>query len=140
AQTEAEVEDALRAQVAKVTGAPASDWPVKKLKGDASNRSYYRVGLAPRAHVLMVMPVDASKKSEEASKGEPPKELPFVNVQRYLKKLGVRVPEIHHYDEPRGLMVLEDLGDVTFEAALEGGKQNGPLYTREVKLLAKLRA
>ncbi|QRN99978.1 phosphotransferase [Archangium violaceum] len=135
-----ELEAALRDQVGKAIGRPVPQAPIKKLKGDASNRSYYRVGTAPESWVVMEMPLDASKKSEEASKGEPPKELPFVNVHRYLEKLGVRVPRILRYDEPAGMMVLEDLSDVTFEAALEGGRNNEALYTRAVDLLARLRA
>lgn len=134
------LEAALRDQVEKATGKPAANKPVKQLKGDASNRSYYRVGERPDSHVLMVMPPDAAKKSEEASKGEPPKELPFVNVHRYLNRLGIRVPEILRYDEPAGMMVLEDLGDVTFEQALDGGKRSEELYGRAIDLLAKLRA
>ncbi|MBM7114377.1 aminoglycoside phosphotransferase family protein [[Archangium] primigenium] len=135
-----ELEAALRDQVGKAIGRPVSQAPIKKLKGDASNRSYYRVGTPPESWVVMEMPLDASKKSEEASKGEPPKELPFVNVHRYLERLGVRVPRILRYDEPAGMMVLEDLSDVTFEAALEGGKHRDALYTRAVDLLARLRA
>ncbi|OJT25951.1 aminoglycoside phosphotransferase [Archangium sp. Cb G35] len=135
-----EIEAALRDQVGKAIGRPVPQAPIKKLKGDASNRSYYRVGTAPESWVVMVMPLDASKKSEEASKGEPPKELPFVNVHRYLEKLGIRVPRILRFDEPAGMMVLEDLSDVTFEAALEGGKNNQALYTRAVDLLARMRA
>jgi hypothetical protein len=135
-----ELEAALRDQVGKAIGRPVPQAPIKKLKGDASNRSYYRVGTAPESWVVMEMPLDASKKSEEATKGEPPKELPFVNVHRYLEKLGVRVPRILRYDEPAGMMVLEDLSDLTFEAALEGGKNNQALYTRAVELLARLRA
>lgn len=135
-----ELEAALRDQVGKAVGRPVPQAPIQKLKGDASNRSYYRVGTAPDSHVVMVMPPDATKKSEEATKGEPPKELPFVNVHRYLEKLGVRVPRILRYDEPAGMMVLEDLSDVTFEAALEGGKHRDALYTRAVDLLARLRA
>ncbi|MBN8466099.1 phosphotransferase [Corallococcus exiguus] len=134
-----ELEAALRDQVGQAIGRPVPDAPIKKLKGDASNRSYYRVGSAPESWVLMVMPPDATKKSEEATKGEPPKELPFVNVHRYLEKLGVRVPRILRYDEPAGIMVLEDLSDITFESALEGGRHNQALYTRAVDLLAKLR-
>ncbi|WNG60129.1 phosphotransferase [Archangium gephyra] len=135
-----EIEAALRDQVGKAIGRPVPQAPIKKLKGDASNRSYYRVGTAPESWVVMVMPLDASKKSEEASKGEPPKELPFVNVHRYLEKLGIRVPRILRFDEPAGMMVLEDLSDITFEAALEGGKNNQALYTRAVDLLARMRA
>jgi aminoglycoside/choline kinase family phosphotransferase len=135
-----ELEAALRDQVGQAVGRPMPHAPIKKLKGDASNRSYYRVGAAPESWVVMVMPPDATKKSEEATKGEPPKELPFINVHRYLGKRGVRVPRILRYDEPAGMMVLEDLSDITFEAALEGGKHRDALYTRAVDLLARLRA
>ncbi len=135
-----ELEAALRDQVERATRKSAAGKEIRKLKGDASNRSYYRVGAPPDSHVLMVMPKDAAKKSEEATQGEPPKELPFVNVHRYLRALGVRVPEILRYDEPAGMMVLEDLGDVTFEQALDGGKNREELYARAVDLLARMRA
>jgi aminoglycoside/choline kinase family phosphotransferase len=133
-----DLDTALREQVGRATGKDHSASQVMKLKGDASNRSYYRVGDGPEAAVVMVMPPDASRKSEEASKGDPPKELPFVNVHRYLERLGVRVPRILRYDEPAGMMVLEDLGDVTFEQALSQGSPD-ELYGRAVDLLADLR-
>jgi N-acetylmuramate 1-kinase len=134
-----DIEGTLREQVARATGKPAADAVVQSLKGDASNRSYYRVGSPPDSFVLMVMPKEASKTSEEASKGEPPKELPFLNVHRYLQRLGVRVPRILRYDEPAGIMVLEDLGDLTFEQALRTSDPE-VLYGRAVDLLALLRA
>jgi aminoglycoside/choline kinase family phosphotransferase len=133
------LDGALRAQVQLATGVNASALPVLKLKGDASNRSYFRVGSPPHSYVLMVMPKDAAAKSEEATKGAAPKELPFLNVHRYLDGLGVRVPRILRYDEPAGMMVLEDLSDLTFEAALQKGSRE-ELYARAVRLLAGLRA
>src|SRR3954467_8556790 len=102
-----DLDSQLRAQVEQATGRSIGALPVLKLKGDASNRSYYRVGTAPHSYVLMVMPPDAATKSEEATKGAAPKELPFVNVHRYLSSLGIRVPKILRYDEPAGMMVLE---------------------------------
>lgn len=133
------IEAALRDQVTQATGRQTfASAPVVKLKGDASNRSYYRVGVWPESYVVMVMPQEASKKSEEATSGEPPAELPFLNVHRYLSQLGVRVPHILSYDEPAGMMVLEDLSDCTFEAALQSGKR-ADLYAQAVELLARLR-
>ena len=129
----------LRDQAEKATGRSFAGAPVVKLKGEASSRSYHRVGTPPDAVVVMVMPQDA-KKSEEGGAAEVPSELPYVNVHRYLEKLGVRVPRIHRYDEPAGMMVLEDLSDLTFELALEGGKHAEALYGRAVELLAGLRA
>lgn len=133
------LDDALRAQVERATGRSATNAVVTQLKGDASNRSYYRVGTAPESWVLMVMPPDAAKRSEEVSNGEVPAELPFVNVHRYLTKLGVRVPKILRFDEPAGMMVLEDLSDLTFEKALETTDKR-KLYGEAVRLLARLRA
>ncbi|MGO9828650.1 MAG: aminoglycoside phosphotransferase family protein [Myxococcaceae bacterium] len=132
------LEAALRDQVARATGRPQDGAPVQKLKGDASNRSYLRVGTWPNSLVVMVMPPQA-RASEEASGSAVPKELPFVDVHRYLRRLGVRVPSILHYDEPAGMMVLEDLGDVTLEKAL-GGTAPELLYGSAVDLLAGLRS
>jgi len=87
----------------------------------------------------MVMPEHASKKSEEASREDTVAELPFLNVQRYLSQLGVRVPRIFHYDEAAGVLVMEDLGELTFEKALQTD-QGGRLYEQAIDLLAHLRA
>jgi N-acetylmuramate 1-kinase len=135
----AATDEQLKAQVQKATGVDAASGQVKKLKGDASNRSYYRVSVGPKSWVVMVMPPDASKKSEEASKGDAPTELPFVNVHRYLSGLGVRVPKIVQYDEPAGMMVLEDLTDQTFEQALTSTGKREQLYSDAIDLLARMR-
>lgn len=132
------LETQLRSQVERVAGRPLSNARILRLKGDASNRSYYRVGATPDSWVVMVMPPESLKRSEEATSGPTPNELPFVNVHRYLKQLGVRVPDILHFDESAGMMVLEDLTDQTFEQALQGGDRT-ELYTRAVELLASLR-
>lgn len=131
------LEAALRDQVAQATGQPQHGAPVQPLKGDASNRSYLRVGTWPDSLVVMVMPLQA-RASEEASGSAVAEELPFLDVQRYLSQLGVRVPSILRYDEPAGMMVLEDLGDVTLEKALAGTAAE-QLYTTAVDLLAGLR-
>jgi N-acetylmuramate 1-kinase len=131
------LEAALRDQVARATGRPQDGAPVQRLKGDASNRSYLRVGTWPDSVVVMVMPEQARASEEAAGKAEA-SELPFVDVQRYLQRLGVRVPAILRYDEPVGMMVLEDLGDVTLEKALAGTAAE-TLYGSAVDLLSRLR-
>jgi len=133
-----EVAGRVRAAVSRVTGRDASAWPVKRLAGHASMRSYWRVGEPPDSRVVMVMPADA--RPEEATSGGPPPEDPFVNVQRYLERTGVRVPAIHAFLEPERLMVLEDLGDEMLETRLLAGDAPGPLYERAIDQLARLRA
>jgi aminoglycoside/choline kinase family phosphotransferase len=86
----------------------------------------------------MVMPEGA--RPEEVTSGAPPTEDPFVDVQRYLRSAGTRVPAIDAFFAPEGLMVLEDLGDEMLETRLLAGDPAGPLYERAVDQLARLRA
>ncbi|MGA8892743.1 MAG: aminoglycoside phosphotransferase, partial [Anaeromyxobacteraceae bacterium] len=134
----AQVEARVRGAVSRTTGRDASTAPVRRLAGHASMRSYWRVGSPPGSFVVMVMPPDA--RPEEVTSGGPPPEDPFVNVQRYLSRSGVRVPVIHAFLEPERLMVLEDLGDEMLETRLLAGDAAEPLYERAVDQLARLRA
>lgn len=133
------LEDSLRHDVRAATRADVANAPVTALVQNASNRSYYRVGTPPSSWVVMVMPPEAALKSEEATQGAAPKELPFLDVHRYLEGLGVRVPRVFGWEAAKGRMVLEDLSDQTFEKALGQGDRT-KLYERAVRLLAKLRA
>ncbi len=131
----------VRGAVGRATGADASAAPVTRLAGHASARSYWRVGAPPASHVVMVMPPDA--KPEEVTKGGRPAVDPFVDVQRYLAGIGVRVPRIVAFEEEDplgGLMVLEDLGDDMLETRLRAGDDQRLLYETAVDALARLRA
>src|SRR5512138_2265080 len=132
--TEARVREAA----SRAGGAELSAAPVKRLAGHASMRSYWRVGAPPRSVVVMVMPLDA--RPEEVTKGGPPPVNPFVDVQRYLAAIGVRVPAIRAFYEAEGLMVLEDLGDEMLETRLLAGQPAEALYPAAVDALARLRA
>jgi len=134
-----DTEARVRNAASRATGADWSAAPVRRLAGHASMRSYWRVGAPGAASlVVMVMPLDA--RPEEVTKGGAPAVNPFVDVQRYLHGLGVRVPAIHAFYEPEGLMVLEDLGDEMLETRLLGGDAREPLYRTAVDALARLRA
>jgi len=86
---------------------------VEKLHGDASYRTYSRVGLSDGSTLIaMQMPAGASSASEEITNFEGVHaELPFVNVARFLSSRGLPVPRIEYYDDERHLMLIEDLGD-----------------------------
>ncbi|HET9551579.1 MAG TPA: phosphotransferase [Anaeromyxobacteraceae bacterium] len=128
----------VRAAVARATGREAAHLPVTRLAGHASMRSYWRVGAFPASHVVMVMPPGAGP--EEVTKGGRPAVDPFVDVQRYLASIGVRVPAILAFEEDQGLMVLEDLGDQMLETRLLAGDDRRALYEGAIDQLARLRA
>ncbi len=131
-------ESLVRQAASRATGGNWSAAPVRRLAGHASMRSYWRVGEPGASWVIMVMPSGAGP--EEVTKGGAPAVNPFVDVQRYLQALGVRVPAIHAFYEPEGLMVLEDLGDEMLETRLLAGDAREPLYAAAIDQLARLRA
>ena len=87
------------------------------LKGDASSRRYHRVifenGITPQSLIVMELPAD-SLKSDEITSGEQPKELPFLNVGRFMAEAGLPTPKVLLDAVDDGALLLEDLGDETF--------------------------
>lgn len=126
--------------VRELTG--GGEGSVETMVGDASTRRYHRVrvhGGTPASLVIMELP-DEPLKSEEASAGGPPPELPFLNIQRYLAAGGIPVPRVYKADMPRGLIALEDLGDRTFESIVKDAApaQRRPYYRRAMEHIVEL--
>lgn len=109
----------------------ATNSTLQNLGGHASLRIYWRIHLpenalqvCPRGEptlMAMVMPLsEEALKSDEgnASDAPVPTELPFANVQRWLNKIGMPVPEIDYIDLENGVLFLEDLGNEMFENAI----------------------
>ena len=48
-----------------------------------------------------------------------PKELPYLNVHRFLVGLGVAVPEVYVDAAERGVLLLEDIGDTALWDAVQ---------------------
>lgn len=97
---------------------------LKRLTGDASNRTYYRI--SNRNHssyiIMELAEPEAFKASEEkvTSTNAHVTELPYINISRLLSLYGIGVPEIYYYDRERGVLILEDLGDSTMHEVLKG--------------------
>ncbi len=105
--------------------------PVKhKLKGDGSDRSWYRLAQGDRSLVMADHGIREGDATSEADA--------FVAIGRHLKKADVPVPEIVLYDTFSGLVFLEDLGDLNLQQYVLSVKTAGmflPLYQRIIKHL-----
>lgn len=137
--------DSLRADVAQLMRdhlrMPAVDLKLDRLPGDASNRHYYRAHSEGKSWILMRVMDDApAKLFEEKTTLKQVDELPFVNVQRFLEKLGAPVPKIHVWDKPKGLMLLEDWGDLMLEGVVKegNGKRIRSLYEKAIDVMVQL--
>ena len=101
------------------------------LKGDASYRSYFRIApeRSGKTFVLMIMHRGFNSPAEEITKtSKKIDELPFINVQKFLKQAGVQVPEIIGFDRNESIIVLEDLGDSSLYSSfknLDSKKRDG---------------
>jgi aminoglycoside/choline kinase family phosphotransferase len=124
--------------VRRATGQEPDGRPVVRLAGHASLRTYWRVGeLGTGSVVVMVLPQSAP--AEEIGRGGTSGPAPFVDVQGYLQRIGVRVPAVHGWSQEEGWVVLEDLGDEMMVNRLDAGAPAEPLYAEAVTRLAHMR-
>ena len=77
---------------------------IYSLAGDASSRRYYRIVKDNESWVLM-------KWEPFTDDGS----YPFLSVLRHFSKHGVHVPDVKALSEKLGVILLEDLGDLTLE-------------------------
>lgn len=100
---------------------------LKKVAGDASFRSYYRVFAGERTFILMFAP----PKYEDV--------VPFIEIARFLRGKGFLAPEIYAEDFGDGFLLLEDFGDESFAKVLRGDAvDEGSLYRLAIDVLLDL--
>jgi len=135
----------LNRALGELYGEPLLSTEVIKLRGDASTRSYFRVHVAdaptgrPASVIVMLLPEDAFK-SDEGGKQADNQRLPFLEVAELLESKGLPVPSIYVEDLANRIILLEDLGDLTFEQQLRRTPRSDwqRLYGAAVDLLADL--
>jgi len=135
----------LHRALTKLYEEPLPPIRVVKLRGDASTRSYYRVSVedpasgCPQSVIVMQLPDDALRSDEGGAQANTHR-LPFVEVAELLESKGLPVPRIYVEDLEDGILLLEDLGDTTFEQGLRGAPSSDweGLYARAIDLLCDL--
>ena len=92
-------------------------WRIE-LPAPSSARSFPRGDRVLRALVLPQAGPPSGAKAAPSNPRDDADAWPFVNVQRYLRRAGLAVPDVDHVDLERGVLLIEDLGEETFEDAL----------------------
>lgn len=119
---------------------------LEPLSGDASSRSYYRAFLtgpdAPQTLIVMKLAGEVLPLSSEelAVFSEPPAELSFLNLHRFLSKLGVHIPVLYGQWADEGILFLEDLGDLSLWDSVQGMAPQDTVhwYKKAIDLLLSL--
>lgn len=105
-----------------------SDFTIAPASADASFRRYFRVTLSDGATRIAM---DAPPDREDSR--------PFVDVAARMAAAGLHVPEILVHDLQLGFMLLEDLGDRPYLAALDETSVDA-LYGDAIDSLLRLQA
>ena len=128
----------------------------ERLPGDASTRLYERLTL-PGGGSAIFMDQPPSAESQPCPPAATPAERralgynamarlaagkveAFVACAGWLRGLGLSAPQILAADAPRGLAVLEDLGDDLYASLIAGGADEAPLYDGAIDGLVRLHA
>ena len=103
---------------------------VVPLTGDASTRQYFRI-LRPDNPSVVLAVYDAPFEFEV---------LPFVNVCRLFTSIPLPVPAIAGHADDLGILILEDLGDVTLQAHLGMTQpaEHDALYKQAVEFVFRM--
>ena len=111
-------------------GLTAAGARVLPLTGDASDRRYFRV--IPREGAPFVLALNSAPFSYHA--------LPFVNVATLLAQVPVPIPEIRGHADDLGIIVQQDLGDVTLQAHVGAAAEaaHAALYRQAIRLIAAI--
>jgi aminoglycoside/choline kinase family phosphotransferase len=119
----------IREYLAERRPADAGRIEVRPLSGDASTRRYYRVVDGARSSVLALYPGPFV-----------PEELSFLAVRGLLESCGLPVPGTVDVDGPRGIVLQEDLGDLTLQEVLKDAsdERREELYREAVDEVAEL--
>ena len=112
------------------TGLEEPQTQVVPLTGDASTRRYFRV-IRPETTSLVLALYDEAFAYDA---------LPFANVARLLAEVPLPIPAILDHAGDLGILVLEDLGDVTLQAHLGVAPptEHDALYRRAVAFIERL--
>ncbi len=101
-----------------------------KLKGDGSDRKWYRLTAAGRSLVMVDHGIRKEPGISEIDS--------FVLIGRHLYDKGISVPGIYLHDTFSGIVFLEDLGDVNLQAVVKAGKKILSYYKLIIDLLIKM--
>ena len=112
------------------THLPIIETQIQELPGDASDRRYVRVVPPGKTPFLLLVHTNAFDRLT----------LPFINVATLLSEMLVPVPQILGVDGDLGILVLEDLGDVTLQRHLQRSEldfdERLSLYSEAASLIA----
>jgi len=97
------------------------------IKGDASFRTFYRFILNKSSKIIVL-----------ATKEKYKNLIAYSSINKFLRDNKILAPKLYSHNFPRGLIVIEDFGDVSLYKILNKKKNKLTIYKKIIDLLLKI--
>ena len=123
-------QDDLISRLELMSQEPISLIECKSLKGDASDRNYYRAIFNLKSSPEMEKSIVIMQLAKLEQNPD------FNCIQKFLKKMDVPVPEIFYFDQALGLLFLMDCGDIHLADKLKEESEKAlEWYQRAIEII-----
>ena len=100
---------------------------ILSIAGDASFRTFYRLSLNKSSKIIVL-----------AKKEKYQNLVAYSSINKFLRNNKILTPKLYAHNYPKGIIVIEDFGDLSFYKILLKKKNKLPIYKKLVDLLLKI--
>jgi len=97
------------------------------IKGDASFRTFYRLVLKKKGKIVILAKKEKYKNL-----------VAYTAINKFLRTNKILAPKLYEHNYPKGIIVIEDFGDLSFYKVLLMKKNKFIVYKKLVDLLLKI--
>jgi len=100
---------------------------IRTIAGDASFRKFYRLTSNKSSKIIVLAEKEKYKNL-----------IIYSTINKFLRDNGIFAPRVFTQDYEKGIMIMEDFGDLTFHKILLRKRNKLPVYKKLVDLLIKI--
>ena len=100
---------------------------IQSIAGDASFRKFYRLTLNKNSKIIVLAEKEKYKNL-----------IVYSAINRFLRENKIFAPKVFMHDYTKGIMIMEDFGNLTFHKILLGKRNKLSVYKKLVDLLIKI--
>ena len=100
---------------------------IKPIAGDASHRKFYRILINKKSKIIVFTKKEKYKNL-----------VVYSAINQFLKKNKIFAPKLYSYNFSKGLIIIEDFGNLSFHSILLKAKNKLSVYKKLVDLLLKI--
>ena len=100
---------------------------IEKITGDASFRRFYRLLIKKKSKIIVLAEKEKYKNL-----------VAYSSINKFLKKNKILTPKLYTHNFSKGIIVIEDFGDLSLYKVLIKSKNKLKIYKKIINLLIKI--